>query len=55
MYTKIILNTKFVYNLYTKIVQIKILYDNEYTKVYIKFLNIYKKCTNCTKVVHSSD
>ena len=32
MYTKIILNTKFVYNLYTKIVQIKILYDNEYTK-----------------------
>ena len=32
MCTKIIQNTKFVYILYTKIVQIKILYDNECTK-----------------------
>ena len=32
MYTKIIQNTKFVYILYTKIVQIKILHDNECTK-----------------------
>ena len=32
MYTKIIQNTKFVYILYTKIVQIKILYDNQCTK-----------------------
>ena len=51
MYTKIILNTKFVYNLYTKIVQIKILYDNEYTKsVYQipkhiqKMYKLYKSC-----------
>ena len=32
IYTKIIQNTKLVYILYTKIVQIKILYDNECTK-----------------------
>ena len=32
MYTKIIRNTKFVYTLFTKIVQIKILYDNECIK-----------------------
>ena len=32
MYTKIIQNTKFVYILHKKIVQIKILYDNERTK-----------------------
>ena len=32
MYTKIIQNTKFVYILYTKIVQIKILYGNECTE-----------------------
>ena len=32
MYTKIIQNTKFVYILYAKIVQIKILHDNECTK-----------------------
>ena len=33
MHTKIIQNTKFVYILYTKIIQqIKILYDNECTK-----------------------
>ena len=32
MYTKIIQNTKFVYVLYTKIVQIKILYDKECRK-----------------------
>ena len=32
MYIKIIQNTKFVYLLYTKIVQIKIFYGNEYTK-----------------------
>ena len=32
MYTKIIQNTKFVYILYTKTVQIKILYDHECTR-----------------------
>ena len=32
MYTKTIQNTKFVYILYTKIVQLNILYDNECTK-----------------------
>ena len=32
MYTKIIKNTNLVYILYTEIVQIKILYDNECTK-----------------------
>ena len=32
IYTKIIQNNKLVYILYTKIVQIKILYDNECTK-----------------------
>ena len=41
MYAKIIQNPNFVYNLYTKIVQIKILYDNVH-KMCIKFLNIYK-------------
>ena len=52
MYTKIIQNTKFVYILYTKIVQIKILYDNECTKnvhhisTYIqKMYKLYKTCT----------
>ena len=33
------------------IVQIKILYNNECKKMYIKFLHTYKKCTNCTKLV----
>ena len=32
MYAKVKQNTKFLYILYTKIVQIKILYDKEYTK-----------------------
>ena len=32
MYTKTIQNTKFVYSLHAKIVQIKILFDNECTK-----------------------
>ena len=32
IHKKIIQNTKFVYILYTKIVQIKILYDNECTR-----------------------
>ena len=48
MYTKIIQNAKFVYILYTKIVQIKILYDNECTKnVHTKnvcFLYIQTMC-----------
>ena len=52
MDTKIIQNTKFVYILYTKIVQIKTLYDNECTRnihqipTYIqkKYTN-YKTCT----------
>ena len=56
MYTKIIQNTKFVYILYTKIVQIKILYDNECAKkLYITFLHIYEKCTKCIKLVQSLD
>ena len=33
MYTKITENTNFVYILYTKVVQIKILYDNECKKM----------------------
>ena len=52
MYTKIIQNTKFVHILYTKIVQIKTLYDNECTKkvhqinTYIqKMYKLYKTCT----------
>ena len=40
MDTKIIQNIKFVHILYTKIVQIKTLYDKE---IYIKFLHLYKK------------
>ena len=32
MYTKIMQNTKITFILYTNIVQIKILYHNEYTK-----------------------
>ena len=54
MYTKIIQNTKFVYLLYTKIVQIKISFDNERTKnvhqipTYIqKMHKLYKTCTKC--------
>ena len=51
---KNIQNTKFVYILYIKIVQIKILYDNECTKnvhqilSYIqKTYKLYKTCTKC--------
>ena len=51
MYTKIMQNTKFVYILYTKITQIKILYDKECTKnihqilTYIqKMYKLYKTC-----------
>ena len=47
-------NTKFVYFLHTKIVQIKILYDNECTRnvhqlsTYIqKMYRLYKTCTKC--------
>ena len=53
MYTKIIQNTKFVYILYTKIVQINILYEKECTKYvhkipsYIqKLYKLYKTGTN---------
>ena len=42
MYTKIIQNTNIVYILYTKIVQIKILYDNERTKNVQTVQNLYK-------------
>ena len=43
MYTKIIQNTKFVYILYTKTVQIKILYNNYiYTKKIQTVQNLYK-------------
>ena len=52
MYTKIKENTTFVYILYTKIVQIKILYDNECKNnvhqipTYIqKMYKLYKTCT----------
>ena len=51
MDTKIIQNTKFVYILYTKIVQIKTLYDNECTRnihqipTYIQKYTNYKTCT----------
>ena len=55
MYTKIIQNTNFVYILYTKIVQIKILYHNECTKNIHQIPTICEKCTNCTKLVQSSD
>ena len=41
MYTKFIQNTKIVYILYTKIVQIKTVYDNEYTKMYIHPISTY--------------
>ena len=54
MYRKIIQNTKFAYILYTKIVQIKILYDNYciYKKCTSHFyIYLYKKCTNCTQLV----
>ena len=54
MCTKIIQNTKFVYILYTKIVQIKILYHNECTKNVHQIPSKYTK-TNCTKLVQSSD
>ena len=53
MYTKIMQNTKFVYILYTKIVQINILYDNECAKklhhisTYIK--KMYKMYKTYTK------
>ena len=53
MYTNIIQNTKYVYILYTMIVQIKILYDNECTKklhyisTYIQ--KMYKMSKTCTK------
>ena len=41
MYTKFIQNTKIVHILYTKIVQIKTVYDNEYTKMYIHPISTY--------------
>ena len=44
MYTKIIQNTNFVYILYTKIVQIKILHDNECTK------NVHQIATHIQKM-----
>ena len=53
MYTKNIQNIKFAYIFYTKIVQIKILYDNEFTKnvhqipTYIQ--KMYKLDKTCTK------
>ena len=58
MYTKTIQNTKFIYILYTKIVQIKICMIMNVQKSYIAFtqkINIYKKCTKCTKLVQSLD
>ena len=55
IYTKIKQNTYFVYVLYTKIVQIKILFDNECTKnvhkipPYIqKMYKLYKTCLERT-------
>ena len=43
MYTKIMQNTKFVYILYTKITQIKILYDKECTKNIHQILTYIQK------------
>ena len=48
-------NTAFVYALYTKIVQIKILYDNECTENVHQIPTGIQKCINCTKLVQSSD
>ena len=42
MYTLFIQNTNFVYILHIKIVQIKILYDNECTKNVQTVQNLYK-------------
>ena len=61
MYTKIIQNTKFVYILYTKTVQIKILYDHECTRhvhlisTYMqKMYKLYKTCRKLKlKVIES--
>ena len=56
MYTKIIQDTKFVYIWHKKVVQTKIQFDNEKINVqemYIKFLHIYKKCTNYTKPIYN--
>ena len=52
MYTNIIQNTKFVYILYTMIVQIKTLYDEctkklHYISTYIQIM--YKMSKTCTK------
>ena len=55
MYTKIIQNTTFLYILYTKFVQIKILYDNERTKNVHQIPTYIQKCINCTKFEQSSD
>ena len=45
MYTLFIQNTNFVYILHIKIVQIKILYDNECTKNVQTVQNLYKAQT----------
>ena len=53
MYSKIFQNTKFVYILYTKIVKIKVYYNNECTKNAHQIPTYIQKYTNCTKTLHS--
>ena len=56
MYAKMMQNTKFVYILYTKIVQIKICTEmNVYTKNVHQIFTYIEKTSNCTKLVQSSD
>ena len=51
MYTKIYKTPNlYIYILYTKIAQTKNLFSNECKEMYVKFLHIYKKCTNCIKL-----
>ena len=53
MYTKIIQNTKFVYIFLQRLYKSKFCMIMNIQKIYIKFLYTYKKCTNCTKCVHT--
>ena len=48
-------NPTYVYILSTMIMQIKFSMIMNVQEMYIKFLDIYKKCINCTKHVQSSN
>ena len=48
-------NPTYVYILSTMIMQIKFSMIMNVQEMYIKFLDIYKKCINCTKLVQSSN